>query len=259
MKAKELTDCITENLLAAMRSYPEDSSQTLADRADGLAAHIVQSEQWPGIEAALKERQKMGYHEQPEVIQLHRVIGGYIDVFSQLTAIARQQTMSYFADLDKPFPVRHAPLLDALFASMTAKPIMEAFFGLATLVGELDEAEIAVRNTLRRKVQEHVSFRNDLVHADWSIGWVNDDTDEDIPASAHKIKTKNGVPTMTELGITTNEIISRINDLQGLYRQVNVFGTACRARQRGEGRVSDVLEAVPASAGGGTVIREVKR
>ncbi|GKT33850.1 hypothetical protein ADUPG1_007539, partial [Aduncisulcus paluster] len=119
------------------------------------------------------------------------------------------------------------------------------------------EAEIAVRNTLRRKVQEHVSFRNDLVHADWSIGWVNDDTDEDLPASAHKIKTKDGVPTMSELGITTNEIISRINDLQGLYRQVNVFGTACRARQRGEGRVSDVLEAVPASAGGGTVHRKL--
>jgi hypothetical protein len=187
---------------------------------------------------------------------LHRVIGGYIDVFSHLTAIMRQSITSYFALPDEVYPLRVLPLLRGLFATMTAKPIVESFFGLSTYVGELDEAEIAVRNALRRNVDDHVSFRNDLVHADWIIGWENAETSEPIPDTAYKVKTKAGVPTFSDLEITPNDIIDRINDLQRLYRLVQTFGTACRSRQRGDGRVSDVLEAVPASPSGGTVVRE---
>jgi hypothetical protein len=139
---------------------------------------------------------------------LHRVIGGYIDVFSHLTAIMRQSITSYFALPDEVYPLRVLPLLRGLFATMTAKPIVESFFGLSTYVGELDEAEIAVRNALRRNVDDHVSFRNDLVHADWIIGWENAETSEPIPDTAYKVKTKAGVPTFSDLEITPNRMTS---------------------------------------------------
>jgi hypothetical protein len=139
---------------------------------------------------------------------------------------------------------------------MTANPIVESFFGLSTYVGELDEPEKRVRNALRRSVDEHVSFRNDIVHADWAIGWVKVDTKERVPDTAHKIKTQAGVPTMTNPKHHNERYrrpYQRATACESTGKHVR---DACRRRQRGDGRVSDVLEAVAASPSGGTVVRE---
>jgi hypothetical protein len=61
---------------------------------------------------------------------------------------------------------------------------------------------------------------------------------------------------MTNLSITTSGIVARITELQHVNQLVSTFGDACRRRQRGDGRVSDVLEAVPAFPDGGTVVRK---
>nr|WP_122975204.1 hypothetical protein [Mycolicibacterium komanii]CRL70331.1 hypothetical protein CPGR_01943 [Mycolicibacterium komanii] len=237
---------------AMLKGYREDPSMSEEDQRHALIDHLTRSPDWPAVQAAA---QKMGYHERPEVKELHRVIGGYIDVFSGLMHTMRQAITDYLAPPDERYPLG-SPLLDVLFATMTANPIVDSFFGLSTLVGELDEAEIAVKNALRKSVNAHVSYRNDIAHADWSIGWEVADTSERVPDTAYKIKTKAGVPTMSDLGLSTGGIIAQINDLQQLKTLVRSFGAACRSRQRGDGRVSDVLEAIPASPSGGTLVRE---
>ncbi|WP_197373471.1 hypothetical protein [Mycolicibacterium baixiangningiae] len=251
-KLEAATERVAEALAAVLADYPSDDH----DDVEALSRHISQSPARSELEAALRAATPLGYHNQPDVIQLHRVIGGYIDRFSSLIAYMRQAILMYFAAPEDIYPVHMKPLLDILFATMTAKPITDAFFAMSTRVGNLDEAELAVRNALRRRVEEHVTFRNDIVHADWSIGWTVADTDEPVPSAAYKIKNKSGVPTMGSLDISTNDIVDQINELQSLYDLVMAFGNTCRKRQLGQGRVSDVLEVVPASPTGGTAVRK---
>lgn len=114
-----------------------------------------------------------------------------------------------------------------------------------------------VRNSLKRSVRKHVEFRNDLAHADWTIGWTRVDTSEPIPASAHKIKSRDGVPRFSNLNIQTNEIIYNINDLNKLRVYIQKFGSGCLARQRQlDQRVSDLLEPFPEADSGRTLVRE---
>ncbi|TFD49386.1 hypothetical protein E3T55_11480 [Cryobacterium frigoriphilum] len=183
-----------------------------------------------------------GYHEDPSVIQLHRAIGGYITTFSEMTALMRQMIGEYLAPVDDEFP-RPNPLLNIVFATMTAKPISDSFFAMATAVGDLDETGGRIRNALKREVTHNISFRNDLAHADWSLGWVNADTNEPLPSAAYKIKSDEGVPRLTQLDLGTNDVIRQINRLNPLRTVLAAFAGTCRGIQRGESTsVADVLE-----------------
>ncbi|MFD6198093.1 hypothetical protein ACFWE3_15495 [Mycobacteriaceae bacterium NPDC060252] len=261
----DLSDCTPRDPREAAQARFKDAVLALLAELDAgdcetdteaLSARIASSPAFPELEAALRASQELGYHNKPEVIQLHRVIGGYIDRFSSLIAYMRQAISTYFATPEEVYPLRVGPLLDILFAPMTAKPIADAFFATSTRVADLDECEVAVRNALRRSVENQMNFRNDLVHADWSIGWEDADTAQSLPNTARKIKTRSGVPTMGSLDVSTNDIIRQINELQRTYDLVRIFGRACRDRQLRKGRVSDVLEVRPASPSGGVVVRE---
>lgn len=196
-----------------------------------------------------------GYHEQPEVMQLHRTIGGYITVFSELTAVMRRQMGAYMAPV--AVEVADNRLLDVLFASMTAKPLIDSFFAMSTEVGGLDEQGLAIRRQLRRRVDEHISFRNDIAHSEWSVGWEAVDTGERIPPTAHRIKSFDGVPRLTNVGITANGIVQHINAMNHLREAVLVFGRACRARQCGSDvGVSSVLALGDETSGGIPVRRD---
>lgn len=201
------------------------------------------------------DQERRGYHEDPSVIQLHRAIGGYITVFSEVVARMRQQIAVYFEPESVEFELGN-PLLDVLFSSMTAQPIVNSFFALSTHVGDLDETDLRIRNALRRAVNDEVSYRNDLAHADWSVGWVDMDTDEPVPPAAHKIKSQDGVPRFSNLGITTSDVIGHINELLRLRQLVHTFGGVCRLRQRHfPVRVAHILEVVPADPAGGTIVQ----
>lgn len=190
-----------------------------------------------------------GYHEDPAVVFLHRTIGGYITVFSELTALMRHQILAYLSPTEQAHGA-HNRLYDVLFAAMTAKPIVDAFFAMSTEVGQFDEADVAIRNQLKRAVNDHVAFRNDVAHAEWAIGWKVADTGEPVPPVAMRIKSTNGVPTLTNVDITAARIAQQINDLNSLRRLVMVFGIACEGRQQGsDRRVSDVLTAGTADSG----------
>lgn len=197
-----------------------------------------------------------GYHEQPDVVWLHRTIGGYITAFSELTAIMRVQINDYLAPVEQEYPPQNK-LLDVLFASMAAKPIADSFFSLSTAVGDLDESDAQIRRQLRRCVDQHIVFRNDIAHAEWSIGWENADTGEVAPPAAFRIKTMGGVPQISNVAITANGIATRINELNRLRRSVMLYGTVCRSRQRGDTvRVSDRLALGTAEIGSIPVERQ---
>jgi hypothetical protein len=201
---------------------------------------------------------RTGYHEDPAVVFLHRTIGGYITVFSELTALMRHQIVTYLSPVEQAH-LAHNRLYDVLFAAMTAKPIVDAYFAMSTEVGQFDEADVAIRNQLKRAVNDHVAFRNDIAHAEWSIGWEIADTGEPVPPVAMRIKSTNGVPTVTNVDITAARIAQQINDLNRLRRLVMIFGTACRGRQQGaDTRVSDVLAAGTASNGNVPIERPVE-
>ncbi|MRH93514.1 hypothetical protein GFY24_40015 [Nocardia sp. SYP-A9097] len=120
----------------------------------------------------------------------------------------------------------------------------------------MDEDDIRIRNALRRAVAAEVSFRNDLAHADWEVGWVTAETNEPVPAAAHKIKSQDGVPLLSNLGIGTNDIISHINELQRIKQMTRAFGGICRKMQRKVPvKVAYMLEVLPAGPAGGTIVR----
>ena len=77
---------------------------------------------------------------------------------------------------------------------MTADPIRGAFFAISSEVGDLNDEDRSVRKALQTIVQYYIQLRNDIAHADWSVGWTVADTGELIQPSAHKAKVaKDGI------------------------------------------------------------------
>ncbi|MFF0709320.1 MULTISPECIES: hypothetical protein [Gordonia] len=146
-------------------------------------------------EVEIHKRGSTPYHELPDVMQLHRAIGGYVTVFSELISTLRTAIHAFLAPVDKPI-VMGDDRLDILLATMTAKPMSDAFFGLAMHVASLDADEQRILNALRRDVADQVAFRNDLLHSEWSVGWVDNETGEPVAASALRIKTVEKVPSL---------------------------------------------------------------
>jgi len=185
-----------------------------------------------------------GYQGLPVVKRLHQALGGYFETYSQGLAIMRLG-IEYF--LDSSDPRRHGrnPLFDVLFAGMTAKPLADAFFAMSTIAGRLTGDDLAVRNTLRGEWRDHTEFRNDLAHGEWSVGWESMDG-EPVPPAVMRVKMRDGLPTLTNLAVGTNDIIHRINDLTGLLEAVRAFSVTCRQRQDGAalalGEVFEIIE-----------------
>lgn len=236
---REAFEASHERLREALVALVVDLDLGQEGAYENLEERIGSSKAFVEVEAALAANRKFAYHNRPDVVELHRVMGGYIETFSSLITSMRQSIGLYFAMADD----RSArPLLDIMFSTMTAKPISDAFFAMSTHVAELDGGEVTVRNSLRKRVEGHIGFRNDLVHADWSVGWI-DDNYQPLPNAAYKIKSRSGVPTISSLDIGTEEIMEQINDLIDLVTRIVAFGTACRQSQLGRGRVSELLAA----------------
>lgn len=172
------------------------------------------------------------YHELPQVRELHRALGGYVEIYSQGVSAMRHGIETFLAPDGEPHP-RGNPLFHILFAGMTAKPISDAFFGMAAVAAGLKPSEMSVRNVLRREWQAQTSFRNDLAHAEWAVGWEDAETGKPVPPGSTRIKNVDGVPTLTNLSIDTSVIIGEINSLIPLVRQIQRFAWACRDRQSG--------------------------
>jgi len=164
----------------------------------------------------------VGYHNDPGVKETHRLIGGYVTTFSELTATLREHTL----DLLRP-SLEATALLETLFETFTADPLQRALFAVATSVATHDDTDVAIRNVLRRRVQAEIQFRNDLVHADWNIGWRDATTDDPVPPTATKIKMTGGVAEMRELDIDDAVLRAHINELQDLRWELNAYVVGC--------------------------------
>ena len=172
------------------------------------------------------------YHKLPRVMHFHRALGGYVEAYSQGLAAMREGIECFLTQRAVPNGRSHR-LLPILFAGMTAKPLADAFFGMATAAAELDADELIVRNVLRGDWEHHTAFRNDLAHAEWQVGWEYADSGEPAPPASIRIKNVGGVPTLTDMGIDTNGIIAEINLLIPLVAKVRAFADACRDKQVG--------------------------
>lgn len=200
-------------------------------------------------EIDVKTKEMGGFHDRPDVIDLHRALGGYVTVFSELMSTMRLAINAFFLPPDT-VQTGSDDRLDILLATMTAKPMSDAFFGLVHHLGKLDDDARRIARTLRSNVAGQIEFRNDLMHSEWSVGWADGDTGEPVPASARRIKAISKIPRTTDLSIAAVDIESAIDAIDTLVRAVRVLGWSARNQHSGRGpRVTEALELVESESG----------
>jgi hypothetical protein len=74
------------------------------------------------------------YYLRPDVMTIHRAIGGYITAFSEVVSTMRHGIDRFFTPAEVTFRPLD-PLLETLFAQMTADPIRGAFFAISSQMG----------------------------------------------------------------------------------------------------------------------------
>jgi hypothetical protein len=152
---------------------------------------------------------KAPYHLRPDVVEIHQAIGRYITVFSEVMATMRHGIGLFLGPTDAEFRPPD-PLLETLFAQMTADPIRAALFAISSQVSDLNDGDRSIRKALQTIVQHYIRLRNDIAHADWAVGWEVVDTGELIPPAASKIKlAKDGIEH-TSLPFTVDSSDARL-------------------------------------------------
>jgi hypothetical protein len=194
-------------------------------------------------------------HQRPDVVEIHRAIGGYVTAFSEVVAVLRQGIDIFLAPIDVKYR-RPDPLLEILFAQMTADPIRAAFFAISSQVGDLNDDDRSIRKALQALVQHYIRLRNDIAHADWSVGWMVAETGASIPPAAYRVKVAKDGVEHTSLPYTPEQIAAEIAHLHYLRRALGIWATACRRRQVGDlpTRPSDLLSVYRTSEKVGTAV-----
>jgi hypothetical protein len=195
-------------------------------------------------------------HQRPDVVEIHQAIGGYITAFSEVVAALRRGIDIFLAPADVMFRAPD-PLLEILFAQMTADPIRAAFFAISSQVGDLNDDDRSVRKALQTMVQHYIRLRNDIAHADWSVGWEVADTGELVSPTAHRVKVAKDGIEHTSLPYTPEQLEREIGHLNYLRRALGIWARACRQRQVGDlsTRPSDLLSVYQTSEKVGTAVR----
>ena len=148
------------------------------------------------------------------------------------------------------------PLLETLFAQMTADPIRAALFAISSQVGDLNDEDRSIRKALQTIVQHYIRLRNDIAHADWAVGWEVADTGELVPPAASKVKlVKDGIEH-TSLPFTAEQLGREIDHLHQLTSLLRIWISVCRKRQVGDlsTRPSDLLYVYKTSEDVGTAV-----
>jgi hypothetical protein len=152
-------------------------------------------------------------------------------------------------------------LVSVAFAGAQAKLILDSFFGICRLIGDLDESEANVANQLQKEVVEHNQTRNKIAHGDWLIGR----EDEQGTIEAHLIRVYAKAPHRRVETYSAEDLDKLSDRLRQLGRMVWLFGQLALglpvlpvngASEVGIYRVGDVLiaENVPKGGKGGQVV-----
>jgi hypothetical protein len=172
------------------------------------------------------------FHHRPDVIEVQRAIGGFITAFSEVVVSMRRGIESFLLPAGQEWMPGNA-IPEILLAQMTADPIRAAFFAISNEVADLNDADRAVQRALQNLVQHYISLRNDIAHADWSVGWEDVETGEWVNPFARKVKiTKAGLRT-SRVPFDANDLHREVGHLYQLRRLLDVWGEVCRRRQVG--------------------------
>jgi hypothetical protein len=198
---------------------------------------------------------KLPYHLRPDVVEIHQAIGGYVTVFSEVVAAMRHGIDLFLTPTDVEFRPPD-PLLETLFAQMTADPIRAALFAISSQVSDLDDDDRSIRKALQTIVQHYIRLRNDIAHADWTVGWEVVDTGELVPPAASKVKVAKDGIEYTSLPFTAEQLRREIDHLHQLARLLRIWINVCRKRQVGDlsTRPSDLLYVYKTSEDVGTAV-----
>jgi hypothetical protein len=170
--------------------------------------------------------------------RLFLVLGEFTVAFSELVSSMRESASllleepSKGTDVDLALQRNHR--LHTAFESLTADPIATIYFSLCGDVGDLDENDIAVLRALRRLVSEYVSVRNQIAHADWSVGWVDHETDEAVEPAAYKIRTSKLQTRYQKLTLTVDGIHECSGQMSYVSSLLRTYAAICRDRQCGK-------------------------
>jgi hypothetical protein len=172
---------------------------------------------------------------------IYHEIGIFIVKFSEIVSMLRTGIVVCLGS--DPFSVEFAEI-NAVFDKMTADPIRTAFFTLCGESASLDDEDCKIRDVMNMTIQRLAERRNEIAHADWSIGWVENETNKVVPPVAHKIHAS------VKKGLSNRQVFDpkRLHNLvwEALtaYEAIKHFVWICRDRVTGEGdaRLRDKLE-----------------
>ncbi len=189
----------------------------------------------------------------------YRAIGRYVVTFSELVRVMRDLASEFVA---KGVTDMHLSAL--LLGEAPAQAVANAFFGMCSRVGELDEDERRIATALKKRVDETTKTRNDLAHGDWWIGNIALARDREavvMPPRLVRIKPsrKDGayefidleVKQIDELSEGIEELLAFVEDFGKLALGMPTVPTAPDGPRvsRGEFRVRDVLTATKGNHG----------
>jgi hypothetical protein len=189
----------------------------------------------------------------------YRAIGRWWVQFSRLIGGMRS-TMEH--RLRKPDDPGELVLLP--FHGAPSRQIIDAFFGMSRLVGDLDEAEANIANQLQNECRTINDFRTKMGHGDWQIGLGPEDG-EDPTIRTYLMRLYPNAPHHRVDTLTARDLDAKSDRLEVLIRMVYPFGyialglpllTVNGLVPGSTYRVRDVLiaENVPRNGKGGNVI-----
>jgi hypothetical protein len=178
-----------------------------------------------------------------EVVRIQSSIGRYVAMFSLIPRRMRDEivTMVTGPRATDTLPVT---LMQTLLAKMTADPLRSAFFAMASQMVDFDAENRAIVAALQAEVQFQIKLRNDVAHADWSVG-MRSRKGEVITGEARRMRvSKADGAQHSLLTLDADALFAESQRAYELSEFCGVFGLNCRVQSAGHTspRLSQLLE-----------------
>lgn len=168
-----------------------------------------------------------------------RAIGRYVYEFSWLCWDMKQALSSVPGLIGKGYTT-----IELIAGEMTAAPLANACFAICEDAVRSAPTEVKMIRALRSVILEEISRRNDFMHGDWMIGWVEsvgtdrvDGTVEhvvrDLPPTLSRMKPgRSGVEKMTKEEIPLAELEAEADRIRELRHTFEDFLRILEGRAR---------------------------
>jgi hypothetical protein len=150
------------------------------------------------------------------VSEAYRSIGHYVYRFSQLV-----QQMKLFAQRAGG----DSPAIHLAAGESSAYQVCNWFFAVCFNLGTLTDEEKKVGKNLRLRVHAAITYRNDMLHGDWFIGFADEETILDPTFTRMKPASETSLRSET---ISAADLDLKAKDLHGLAKWVVEFANLAR-------------------------------